>query len=236
MNPFQTRAATAAQQAGYNQGLRAYFIKVYNFMGLGLALTGLVAFAVSQSDAAIALLFGTPLKWLVVLAPLVMAIVFGFKVHTMRYESAKILFWVYAGLMGLSLSTLFLIYTGESIARTFFITASVFGAMSLYGYTTKRDLTGMGSFLIMGVIGLIIASLVNLFLQSSGLQFAVSALGVLIFTGLTAYDTQRIREMYYYAGSDEQSIGKMALMGAFSLYLDFINLFMSMMQFFGDRR
>src|SRR5690606_17858646 len=177
----------------------------------------------------------SPLKWVVVLAPLALVFFMSFRIEKMSVSAAQTTFWVYAALMGLSLSTIFIVYTGESIVRTFFITAASFGALSLYGYTTKRDLTGMGSFLIMGVFGLIIASIVNIFLGSSALQFAISVLGVLIFAGLTAYDTQKIKEMYF-EGDSAVASGRKAIMGALRLYLDFINLFMFMLQFLGNNR
>jgi len=229
-----TLGDTAQTQAvEYDQGLRAHMLRVYNHMGIGLAITGLVAMLVAGSQDAMALIFGTPLRWVVMLAPLGFVLFLSFKVMSMRESTAKIVFYTYAAAMGLSLSALLVVYTGESIARTFFISASVFGAMSLYGYTTKKDLSGMGSFLFMGLIGLILASVVNMFMESSALQFAISAIGVLIFVGLTAYDTQKIKETYYTIG--EQYAGRAAILGALSLYLDFINLFIYMLQFLGNR-
>lgn len=227
--------AFAQAASVYDEGLRAYMLKVYNYMAGALALSGIVAFLTSQNEALMQTLFGTPLMWVVVLAPLALVFFFSFKINSLSVQAAQGLFWTYAGLMGLSMATIFVIYTGASVARVFLITASVFGAMSLYGYTTKRDLTGFGSFLFMGLIGIILASLVNIFLKSTGLEFAISILGVLIFTGLTAYDTQKIRQMYDVAGNQEVA-QKMAIMGALTLYLDFINLFMMLLRFFGDRR
>ena len=199
----------APEDAAIDEGLRAYMVKVYNLMALGLAITGVVAYGAFILAIKMAQLLprrqrqvltlgplGSPLKWVVMLAPLGMVFFLSARVHAMSVSAAQTTFWVFAGLMGLSLSTIFLVYTGASITQTFFVTAASFGALSLYGYTTKRDLTAMGSFLIMGVFGLIIAMVVNIFLQSSAMQFAISAIGVLIFAGLTAYDTQKIKEMY----------------------------------------
>lgn len=216
-------------------GLRSYMVRVFNYMALGLVLTGLVAFGVASSPAMIQGIFGSPLKWVVMFAPLIMVFFITFKIESLSLSTAQTLFWVYAGVMGLSMATIFLAFTGASIARVFFITASTFAAMSLYGYTTKKDLTGWGSFLFMGLIGIVIAGLVNIFLQSTAMHFVISVIGVLVFTGLTAYDTQQIKEMYY-AGDGEAVMGKKALMGALRLYLDFINLFLMLLQLFGDRR
>ena len=177
----------------------------------------------------------TPLIWLVILAPLGLVMLMSFGVQRMQASTLQLVFWLYAGLMGLSLAMVFLVFTGASVARVFFITAGTFAAMSLYGYTTQRDLSQFGSFLFMGLIGIIIASLVNMFLASSALQFAISVIGVLVFTGLTAYDTQQIKEMYY-EGDGSEMAGKKAIMGALRLYLDFINLFMMLMQLLGTRR
>ena len=233
-------AGTVAD-AGIDEGLRAYMLRVYNLMALGLAITGLAAwgafnFAVSdgQLTAFGEAIYLSPLRWVVILAPLAMVFFLSFRIHKMSVAAAQTTFWVYAGLVGLSLSTVFLVYTGESIVRTFFITATAFGGLSLYGYTTKRDLSAMGSFLIMGLFGLIIASVVNIFLGSTALQFAISVIGVLVFAGLTAYDTQQIKEMYYEGDSAEVG-GRKAIMGALRLYLDFINLFMFLLQFMGNR-
>jgi FtsH-binding integral membrane protein len=237
LNPRPYSATTEAVE--YDQGLRSYMLQVYNYMTLGLAITGFVALAFGkymlENPAFAQSYLGSPIYWIVALSPVIIAFAFGFKIQSMSLRTAQVIFWGFAGLMGLSLSTLFLAYTGSSIARVFFITAATFGAVSLWGYTTKRDISNWGSFLFMGVIGLIIASLVNIFLQSSALQFAVSIIGVLLFTALTAYDTQRIREMYYQVQGTEFA-GKAAVMGALNLYLDFINLFVSLMQLLGDRR
>ncbi|MEK1872430.1 MULTISPECIES: Bax inhibitor-1/YccA family protein [Rhizobium] len=225
-----------------DQGLRSYMLKVYNLMALGLAITGVAAylgfnFAVQDGQLTQfgVLLFQSPLRWVIILAPLAAVFFLSFRINRMSVAAAQTTFWVYAALVGLSLSSIFLVYTQSSITQTFFVTAASFGALSLYGYTTKRDLSAMGSFLIMGLFGLIIASIVNIFLASSALQFAVSVIGVLIFAGLTAYDTQRIKEMYYAADGADVA-GRKAIMGALTLYLDFINLFMFLLQFMGDRK
>ena len=228
------RAGANAQPAAIDVGLRTYMLRVYNYMAGGLALTGAVAYvgAVSGFYTSIA---GTPILWIVMLAPLAMVFFLSFRIQTMSLATAQLSFWAYAGLVGLSLSGIFLVYTGESIARVFFISAATFGATSLYGYTTRTDLSRFGSFLFMGLIGIIIASLVNMFMASSALQFAISVVGVLLFTGLTAYDTQRIKDLYT-AGEDNVLTGKKAIMGALALYLDFLNLFLMLMQLFGNRR
>ncbi|MBX3579245.1 MAG: Bax inhibitor-1/YccA family protein [Rhizobiaceae bacterium] len=251
---YQTRVAAGARtDAAIDEGLRAYMLRVYNLMGMAMVITGLAALGTvmlaTTTDPAAAVatlgngkmltnfgvaLYGSPLRWIVMLAPLGMVFFLSFRVHTMSVGAAQTTFWIFAGLMGLSLSSIFLVYTSASIVQTFFITAAAFGALSLYGYTTRRDLSGMGSFLIMGVFGLIIAMLVNIFLQSSALQFAISAIGVLVFSGLTAYDTQKIKEMYF-EGDDVLVAGRKAIMGALTLYLDFINLFTFLLQFLGNR-
>ncbi|WFU34381.1 Bax inhibitor-1/YccA family protein [Bradyrhizobium brasilense] len=220
--------------AEIDAGLRAHMQRIYGYMAGGLALTGLVAYLAAasgfyQSIAA------TPLIWLVMLAPLGFVLVLSIGIQRMAAGTAMLLFWLYAAVMGLSLGGIFLVFTGESIARVFFITAATFGAMSLYGYTTRSDLSRFGSFLIMGLIGIVIASLVNIFIGSSALQFAISIIGVIVFVGLTAYDTQRIKEMYLESDTGEIA-GKKAVLGALALYLDFINLFMMLLQLFGHRR
>ena len=218
-----------------DEGLRSYLLQVYNYMGLGLAITGVVAFLVAATPALYEPIFTTPLKWVVMLAPLGFVFFLSAKIQTMSVSAAQITFWAFAAVMGLSMASIFLVFTGASIARVFFITAGMFGAMSLYGYTTKRDLSGWGSFLFMGLIGIIIAMLVNIFLQSAALHFAVSVIGVLVFTGLTAYDTQRIKEMYYELDASDVATRK-AIMGALSLYLNFINMFMLLLNLFGTTR
>jgi FtsH-binding integral membrane protein len=241
-NPFgnQTQAYAGSQATAYDAGLRAYFLRIYNLMASALALTGIVALFAANSPAFMSMLYTetgiSGFGWLIMLAPLGMVMWLSFGINRMSTGMAQGVFWAYSVVMGLSISSIFLVYTGESIARTFFITAGTFGAMSLYGYTTKRDLTGMGSFLIMGVWGLIIASLVNLFLQSSGLHFALSVLGVVIFVGLTAYDTQKLKHMYYQMAGSGEMIAKASIMGALNLYLDFINIFLHLLRFVGERR
>ncbi|NKN36935.1 Bax inhibitor-1/YccA family protein [Agrobacterium sp. a22-2] len=240
---YQGRMAqTNAQSATMiDEGLRAYMLKVYNLMALGLVITGIASylsfqFAVDngQLTAFGQAIYASPLKWVVILAPVAMVFFLSFRIEKMSVSAAQTTFWVYAALMGLSLSSIFLIYTGQSIVQTFFVTAASFGALSLYGYTTRKSLSAMGSFLIMGLFGLIIASIVNIFLASSALEFAISAIGVLIFAGLTAYDTQRIKESYFEADSHDGASRK-AIMGALTLYLDFINLFLFMLRFLGNR-
>jgi uncharacterized protein len=239
-----------------DEGLRAYMIRVYNYMGVGLVITGVVAYAfftmaVTTDPSLVAVQLGNGLfltslgkaiylswlRWVIAFSPLIVIFLFAARIGEMSTSTAQAVFWCFAALMGLSLSSLFVAYTGASIARIFFITAATFGAVSLWGYTTKRDLTGIGSFLIMGLIGVIIASVVNAFLHSTGLQFALSVLTVLIFTGLTAYDTQKLKDTYLsYSGAGEEALGRTAIMGALSLYLDFINIFVALLQLFGDRR
>ncbi|GFO80425.1 Bax inhibitor-1/YccA family protein [Methyloceanibacter sp.] len=237
-----------ADAAVIDEGLRAYMIRVYNYMASGVAITGIVAYAiyamsvVTGADGTITgltsfgnLMYASAFKWIVIFAPLAMVFFLSLRIQNMSVGTAQGLFWLFSALMGASISSIFLVYAGESIARVFFITAAAFGALSLWGYTTKKDISGWGSFLFMGLIGIILASLVNLFIGSTALQFAVSVIGVLVFAGLTAYDTQQIKEMYS-AQDDGTIAGKKAVMGALRLYLDFINLFMMLLQLFGDRR
>jgi len=231
---WTVRPAVGGVQAGIDVGLREHMLRIYNYMASGLALTGIVAYVFAQSGF-YAQVAATPLIWLIMLAPLGFVMVMSFGLQRMQASTAQLLFWLFAGVMGLSLASIFLVFTGTSVARVFFITAGTFGAMSLYGYTTKRDLSQFGSFLMMGLIGIILASLVNMFLGSTGLQFAISVIGVLVFTGLTAWDTQRLKEVYA-EGYDQASMGKLAISGALTLYLDFINLFVMLLQLFGDRR
>ena len=233
LNSMRNNPATVQTQA--DTGLRAYFRSIYTYMTLALALTGLVAYFAFESGLYFAIA-RTPLIWLVVLAPLGMVMLLSFRVQKMSLGAAQLSYWIFSALMGLSLAGIFAVYAHQSIARVFFITAGTFGGMSLYGYTTKTDLTRMGSFLIMGLWGIIIASLVNIFLQSSAVQFAVSVIGVIVFVGLTAYDTQKIKEMYYAGASTGDAMGKLVIMAALTLYLDFINLFMMLLRLFGDRR
>ncbi len=249
----QQRPIGTQAGASIDQGLRSYMLGVYNMMAIGLVVTGLAAFAVASlatttdPSAAVAqlgngkmltalgaALYTSPLRWVVMLAPLAAVFFLSFRIERMSVSTANAVFWGYAALVGLSLSSIFLVFTGQSVVRTFFVTAASFGALSLYGYTTKRDLSAMGSFLIMGLFGLIIASVVNLFLGSTALQFAISVIGVLIFAGLTAYDTQSIKEMYY-EGDASDAQGRKIVMGALRLYLDFINMFTFLLQFLGNR-
>lgn len=239
------RSTTRSTATGFDAGLRAYMLKIYNYMTSGLLLTGIIALFSSQSETVLSAMYTIegnaingmkPLAWIVMFAPLGLVMYLSFGLRSMSLLAAQASYWIYAALMGLSLSTIFLTFTGESITRVFFITAATFGGMSLYGYTTKRDLTGLGSFMMMGLWGIIIASLVNLFLKSSGMQFAISVIGVLVFVGLTAYDTQKLKSMYYQLSTEGEWMGKIVIMGALTLYLDFINLFLQLLHLFGDRR
>lgn len=237
----QTAAAT-------DEGLKAYMLTVYNYMASALVLTGLAAYATANIPAVYSLLYNfqsgpdgavyltgqTTLGYIVMFAPLALVFFLSFRINHMQASTAQMVFWIYAGLVGMSISSILFVYTGTSVAKTFFVTAAAFGALSLYGYTTKRNLTGMGSFLIMGLFGLIIASIVNIFMQSSMMDFVISALGVLIFAGLTAYDTQKIKLMYLQNDGMEQA-KKKAIMGALNLYLDFINMFLFLLRFLGNR-
>ena len=218
-----------------DQGLRSYMLRVYNYMATGLGLTGLTAYFVAITPSLFNAIYGTPLYWIVALAPLGFVFYLSARLHKIRFTTAQTVFWIFSGVMGLSMAYIFIAFTGASIARVFFITAGTFAGMSLYGYTTKKDLSGWGSFLFMGLIGIIIASIVNIFLKSPMLYYVISWVGVLVFVGLTAYDTQRIKEMYYASDHPEIS-GKKAIMGALKLYLDFINLFIMLLHLFGQRR
>ena len=245
---FNQRSYTkSVDQAAIDEGLRAYMLKVYNYMTTGLVLTGFIAYFFGKASVEAYLpqgvvltplgntLFNSGLAWVIMLAPLGFVFYLSARINNMSSSAAQITFWIFASVMGLSMASIFIQFTGESIARVFFITAGTFGAMSLYGYTTKRDLTKLGGFLFMGLIGVIIASVVNIFFQSGLMAFVISVIGVLVFVGLTAYDTQNIKNMYY--GGDSEEIGsKKALMGALKLYLDFINLFILLLQLFGQRR
>jgi FtsH-binding integral membrane protein len=220
--------------AAFDEGLRQHMLRVYNYMALGLVLTGAVAFIVSSVPALYVPIFSSPLKWVVMLAPLAFVFFFSFRIQSMTASGAQAMFWAFCAVMGLSLASIFLVFTGTSIARTFFIAATMFGAMSLYGYTTKTDLTKFSSFLIMGLIGVFIAALVNIFLQSSAMQFAISVIGIFVFLGLTAWDTQTIKEQYA-ENFDAESQQKMAVVGALSLYLNFVNIFQLLLNFTGER-
>ena len=224
-----------SQSTTIDQGLRDYMMKVYNYMTSGLAISGLVAWGFSQSPTLMGAIYGTALQWVVMLAPLGFIFFLGARLQKMSTSAAQMTFWAFAAVMGISLSYIFIVFTGVSIVRVFLITSCTFATMSIYGYATKRDLTKFGSFLIMGLIGIIIASIVNIFLQSSAMQFVISCVGVLVFVGLTAYDTQRIKSTYYQVAGTAFA-GKAAIMGALTLYLDFINLFIMLMQLFGQRR
>ncbi len=242
MVDYIKRNVANAKTLTYDKDLREYMIKVFNYMGLALAITGLVSFSIMATS--VKYLFFTQtasgyglslLGWVFTFAPLVFVFFFSYKISSIKADTAKLLLWCYSGLMGISLSPIFLLYTGASLARVFFITASLFAAMSIYGYTTKKDLTSWGSFLIMGLIGVIIASLVNIFMQSAAIYFITSVISVIIFTGLTAYDVQKIVHIYEVTPKGETQ-EKAAVVGALSLYLDFINLFISLLRLFGDRR
>ena len=250
INPFDlnTRAQpmtrAQAEAAGVDLGLRQYMLKIYNYMASGLALTGIVAALGAKTPFILNALYAqgpggvfhpTILAWIVMASPLAFILVLSFGINRMKAATAQLVFWAFSGVMGLSLVHIFLAFTGISIVRVFFITAGTFAAMSLYGYTTKRSLTGWGPILFMGLIGIIIASIVNIFLQSSAMGFVISIVGVLVFVGLTAYDTQKIRNMYSEL-DDAEMHGKKAIMGALTLYLDFINLFIMLLHLFGSRR
>lgn len=224
---------TTGSAAAIDEGLRAYMLRVYNFMSAGLAVSGIVAYLTISTGLNDTIL-NSGLLWPVMLAPLGLVFFLSFRINSMSAATAQISYWVYSAIMGLSLAIIVDAYTPASVTRVFFISTAMFAGMSLYGYTTKRDLSGIGSFLIMGLIGLIVASIVNIFLQSSAMHWAISVIGVLIFVGLTAYDTQKIRRMYYEADGAEVATKK-SIMGALTLYLDFINLFLFMLRLFGNR-
>lgn len=233
-NPVRMPGYGASQTAQTDAGLRAHMLGVFRNMGIGLVITGLVAALVGNTPALAAAIYGTPLKWVAIFAPLAFVFFFSFRIDKMTTAGARTAFYAFAAVMGVSLGSVFLVFTGGSIAQAFFSAAVMFLAMALWGYTTQRDLTKMGSFLMMGLIGIIIASIVNIFMQSSMMEFVISVVGVLIFTGLTAYDTQRIKESYSEQyGADVMA--KNAIMGALSLYLNFINLFMMLLRLFGNR-
>ncbi|MGQ0581454.1 MAG: Bax inhibitor-1/YccA family protein [Reyranella sp.] len=238
------RAGAIADQATFDVGLRAHMIRVYNYMASGLALSGIVAFGLFSSPQLASVFFQvsggyvvglTGLGWVATLAPLGLLLLVSFRAATMSVGAIQAVYWTVTALMGVSLSILLFTYTGASVARTFFVTAAAFGALSLYGYTTKRDLTAMGKFLFMGVIGLILAGIVNMIWPSGTMSFIISAAGVLIFSGLIAYDTQKIKDQYSEAYGTEAA-EKIAIFGALSLYLDFVNLFQFLMMFLGQRR
>jgi uncharacterized protein len=241
IDPQKSQAQATIGAAGYSTaavafdaGLRAHMLKVYNYMASGVLLTGIVAMLFAQSGMAATVMSGGLLRWLIILSPLAIVMAMSFGQNKMSTTTLQSLFWAFAVLMGLSLSTIFLVYTGASIAQTFLATAAAFAGLSLWGYTTKKDLSGMGTFLIMGLVGLIVASIVNIFLQSSTMGWVISSLGVLIFAGLTAYDTQKIKSLYQYVAGTDMA-GKAAIMGALTLYLDFINMFQFLLSFLGSR-
>ncbi len=241
LDPQKSQAQATIGAAGYgaapvtfDAGLRAHMLKVYNYMASGVLLTGVVAMLFAQSGMAATVMTGGLLRWLIILSPLAIVMAMSFGQNRMTTATLQSLFWAFTVLMGLSLSTIFLVYTGASIAQTFFATAAAFAGLSLWGYTTKKDLSGFGTFLIMGLVGLIVASIVNIFLQSSTMGWVISSLGVLIFAGLTAYDTQKIKSLYQYVAGTDMA-GKAAIMGALTLYLDFINMFQFLLSFMGSR-
>ncbi|WP_072396181.1 Bax inhibitor-1/YccA family protein [Hyphomicrobium sp. CS1GBMeth3] len=256
MAQFDSRysQSTTVGRADVDEGLRAYMLGVYNYMAAGVALTGIVAYliysmAVTTDPASAAAtlpngqaltafgvaLYTSPLRWLLFLAPIAFVFFFAFRASSMSPAAAQTSFWIYAALVGASLSSLLLVYTGSSIANVFFITAATFAALSVWGYTTKRDISGWGSFLFMGLIGVIIAAVVNIFMQSSAMQFAISVIGVLVFAGLTAYDTQRIKDVYYEVAGNAEAAAKASILGALSLYQDFVGLFVNLLTLLGDR-
>ncbi len=233
--PFGASRADAARSGAYDAGLRSYMLSVYNYMGSGVLLTGIVALLFATSGAAQAVFANGALRMILMLAPLGIVFAMSFGQGRMKTATLQLLFWAFAVLMGLSLSTIFLVYSGTSIAGAFFATAAGFAGLSLYGYTTKKDLSAFGTFLIVGLVGLIVASLINLFLQSGVMSLVISVVGVLIFAGLTAYDTQRTKSLYFeVAGTD--MVGKAVIMSALSLYLDFINMFLFVLRLFGASR
>ncbi len=229
MSNTRFSAFSSTKVASFNQGLREYMLGVYNYMTIALAISGVVAYFTAYSGLAY-VIFSGPLGMLVAFAPLIMSFYLAFKFQSMSFESVRNFLLLYAVLMGLSLSSVFLVYAMESVARAFFITSGMFGFMSIYGYTTKKDLSSMGSFLMMGAMGILIASIVNIFMHSQGLSMLISFLAVIIFTGLTAYDTQKIRDMYYSLGNNTEMAKKVAVFGAFQLYMDFVVIFVHMLR------
>lgn len=235
VNYRKPQTAAISDQQAYDEGLRQQMLRVYNYMTAGLGISGLIAFLTSTSPALMNAIFGTPLQWVVMLAPLGFVFFLSFKIQDISASKAQTIFWAFCAVMGVSISWIFMIYTGGSIVKVFFISSGMFAATSLYGYTTKKDLASMGSFMMMGLFGIIIASIVNLFMKSSGLDFAISLLGVVIFIGLTAWDTQRIKEMYNESYGSEAN-EKVAIMGALTLYLNFLNMFLFLLRLLGDRK
>lgn len=250
MAQFDSRYSqpTSVGQAGVDEGLRAYMLGVYNYMAIGVALTGVVAYlvfslavTVDPVTGAKALtsfgqtLYTTPLRWVLILAPVAFVFFFAFRANSMSVSAAQTSFWIYAALVGASLSILLMVFTGSSVANVFFITAAAFASLSIWGYTTKKDISGWGSFLFMGLIGVILAIVVNIFLQSPAIAFAISVIGVLVFAGLTAYDTQRIKDEYYLLAGNSEAVAKASVFGALSLYQNFVGMFVYLLQLFGAR-
>ena len=238
---YDPAVSVGVPRAARDAGLRSYMLSVYNYMASGVMLTGIVALLFAKSSL-ISLIVNpatgqaTPLFWVALFAPLGLVFALSWGINRMSASTAQMLFWAYAALIGVQFSSLFLVYTGMSIAQTFFSVAAAFAGLSLYGYTTKKDLSGWGSFLIMGVVGIFVALLINLFLQSPALQLAISAIGVLVFAGLVAYDTQKIKSMYFVVAGHGEALAKSAVIGALNLYIDFINMFLFLLRFMGDRR
>ena len=234
----RTQAGTQTR-ADMDEGLRSYMLGIYNYMATALAVTGIAALGMANwasSNPAVAnAIYNSPLKWVIMISPLAFVMVISFGINKLSKSAATAIFYAFAAVMGVSMSWIFMVYTSGSIVQTFFVTAASFGALSLYGYTTKRSLSGMGSFLLMGLFGLILASVVNIFLQSSAMQFAISVIGILIFAGLTAYDTQRLKHMYDVVAGNADAVAKSSIMGALSLYLNFVNMFMFLLSFMGNR-
>lgn len=235
VNYRKPQAASVSQQEAYDEGLRQQMLRIYNYMTAGLAISGLIAFLTSSSPALMNAIYGTPLQYVVMLAPLGFILFLSFKIQDISSSKAQAIFWAFCAVMGVSISWIFMVYTGGSIVRVFFISSGMFAATSLYGYTTKKDLASMGGFMMMGLFGIIIAMIVNIFMKSSGLDFVISILGVVIFIGLTAWDTQRIKEMYDESYGSEAN-EKVAIMGALTLYLNFLNMFLFLLRLLGDRK
>ncbi len=227
---------TQSKTSSYDEGLRLYMNNIYKYMSFALLITGLIAYITANTPALLKLIFGTPLSIVMMLAPLFYVIYFSSKIWSMSPEKARNNLWIFSAIMGLSLTSIFLVYTSTSIVRTFFITSATFAGMSLYGYTTKKDLSGVGQFMMMGLIGIIIASIVNIFLKSAGMEFMISIIGVIVFTGLTAYDVQKLKHTYDYVGVNSDMKEKVAIIGALNLYMDFINLFLMLLRFTGNSK
>ena len=227
---------TRVGSSNYSDGLRVYMNNIYKYMSFALLITGFVAYLVANTPALLKLIFASPLSIVVMLAPLLYVFYFSSRIWSMSPERARNNLWIFSGLMGLSLTSIFLAYTSTSIVRTFFITSATFAGMSFYGYSTKKDLTAVGQFMMMGLIGIIIASIVNIFMKSAGMEFMISVIGVVIFTALTAYDVQKLKQTYDYVGINADAEQKVAIIGALNLYMDFINLFLMLLRFMGDNK